>query len=787
MPTRETSVNHKRNLAAALGGWSARHRKTAVFGWLLFVALATVIGGAAGQRTLTNAQQGTGSSAQALQILDDAHVAQPASEMVLVHSASFTADAAQFHAAVQSTIAAVQGTKLTQNLTDPYRAGLISADKHSVLIEFDITGDPTTAADRVQPVLDAVAAVPAGHPGVAISEFGDASANRWFNKSLGNDFKHAEWTAVPLALGILLVAFGALLAAILPVLLALTAFVAAIGLLGLLSHLNPVDSSASSVMLLMGLAVGVDYCLFYLRREREERAAGRDKETALRIAAATSGHSVLISGLTVMVAMAGMFLSGMHIFEGFAMATILVVAIAMLGSVTVLPALLSMLGDRVELGRLPGARRRAAKRAQRAQGAQQAQGTGGGKLWNGTLGKVAAHPRATLLVSAGFLILLAGPAFGLHTAKLDVNQLVPQNTPIVQTYDQIVKEFPGGPAPAVVVVKATDIGGAAAQQAIATFQQAALRTGELGDPQHGEPIQVTVYRSAGVAKISVPLAGDGTDAASVHALSTLRDQVVPQTLDKLPGARVAVGGRLAFGTDFNDQLRHSIAPVFLFVLVVTFLLMLIAFRSAVIAATAIALNLLSVGAAYGVMTAIFQHGWGASLVHTQAPGAIESWLPLFVFVVLFGLSMDYHVFVVSRIKEAREGGMTTERAVMHGLRAAAGTVTSAAVIMVAVFGVFGTLSMQDFKQLGVGLAVAVALDATVIRILLLPAVMILLGERNWSRSLRRRPPGGEGLGQGQPQDGPAAGVVGGRHAAAVRFGDLGDDGEAEARAGAVAH
>ncbi len=545
-------------------------------------------------------------------------------------------------------------------------------------------------------------------------------------------------------------------------------------------------------MLLMGLAVGVDYCLFYLRREREERKAGRSREDALSVAAATSGRSVLVSGLTVMVAMAGMFLSGMHIFEGFAVATILVVAIAMLGSVTVLPALLSMLGDKVELGRLPGARRRAARRAQKvAAGTASENGTGGGRIWNGTLGKVTAHPKAAMLCSAGFLILLALPAFGLHTEKLTVDQQVPQNVPLVQTYQQINRDFPGGPAPADVVVKASDIGGPAARQAITAFQQAALRTGELGDPQHGEPIKVTVYKSANVAEIQVPLAGNGTDATSVHALNTLRTQVVPQTLGRLSGARVAVGGELAFGTDFNNQLHHSIAPVFEFVLVVTFLLMLVAFRSPVIAGTAILLNLLSVGAAYGVMTAIFQHGWGAGLVATHAPGAIESWLPLFVFVVLFGLSMDYHVFVVSRIKEARERGMTTERAVVHGLRSAAGTVTSAAVIMVAVFGVFGTLSMQDFKQLGVGLAVAVALDATVIRVLLLPAVMILLGERNWPRSLRRRVPVGGGdaeyaalgidtagdAGQVQPQDRATVGVVGGGHGAAMRFGDLGDDGQ----------
>ncbi len=753
----------RRNLAAALGGWSARHRKTAVFGWLLFVVLATVIGNAAGQKHLTDAQQGTGDSARVLQILDDAHITRAASEMVLVHSATQTADAAQFRATVHDVAAAVQGTKLVTNLRDPYAAGLISKDQHSALIEFDMIGDESAADDRVQPVLDAVAKVGAAHPGIAVNEFGDASAGHWFNNTLGKDFKRAELSAVPLALGILLVAFGALLAAILPVVLALTAFIAALGLLGMLSHLSPVDDSAGSVMLLMGLAVGIDYCLFYLRREREERAAGRDRESALAVAAATSGRSVLVSGLTVMVAMAGMFLSGMHIFEGFALATVLVVAIAMLGSVTVLPALLSMLGDKVEFGRLPGAKRRAARRARRA-------AAGGGFLWNATLAKVAKNPRAALFGSAGFLVLLAAPAFGMHTAKLTVDQQVPQSVPIVQTYQQISAAFPGGPSPATVVVKDADIQGPAAKAAIAAFEQAATRTGELGDP-HSNPIRVTVHQAAGVAQIDVPLAGDGANAASQHALNTLRTQVVPQTLGKLAGAQVAVGGELAFGLDFNHQLGHSIAPVFVFVLAVTFLLMLAAFRSPVIAATAIGLNLLSVGAAYGVMTAIFQHGWGAGLVATHAPGAIESWLPLFVFVVLFGLSMDYHVFVVSRIKEARERGMDTTRAVMHGLRSAAGAVTSAAVIMVAVFGIFGTLSMQDFKQLGVGLAVAVALDATVIRVLLLPAVMILLGERNWPRSLRRRVPLGSAVGAGQAgggwqpqaQDRPAAGVVGGGH------------------------
>ena len=713
---------HRRSPAAALGGWSAQHRKTAVFGWLLFVVLATIIGGAAGQKALTDAQQGVGSSAQALQILQNAGLSEPASEMVLVHSGAQTADAAGFRQAVDQVVDAVRGTGRTQNLQSPYSTGLISVDRHYALVEFDMAGDPTTAADRVQPVLDAVAKVAAANPALQISEVGDASGNQWVNQSLGKDFKRAEWTAVPLAFGILLVAFGALIAALLPVLLAVTAFIAALGLLDLISHVVPQDSSSNSVMLLMGLAVGVDYCLFYLRRERQERAAGRDPRQALGIAAQTSGHSVLVSGLTVMVAMAGMFLTGMHIFEGFALASILVVAIAMAGSVTVLPALLSMLGDRIDWGRRRAHRQRAPK-------------PDGGRVWNATMAKVLDHPKGFAALAAGFLIVLAIPALGLRTQSLDINQQLPSSAPLVQTYDQISAEFPASPAPGMIVVQTPDVADPAVTRAITEFKARAAADGALGSG----PVQITPYPAQHVIKILFPIAGHGRDAQSLAAIAKLRGDVLPHTLGAVPRTTAVVGGSLAFSDDFNDQLDHRILPVFLFVLGVTFLLMLIAFRSWVIAATAIVLNLLSVGAAYGVMVAVFQHGWGAGLVGTKPVGALESWIPLFVFVVLFGLSMDYHVFVVSRIREAYESGLSTKDAVGHGLRATAGTITSAAAIMVAVFGVFGTLSMQDFKQLGVGLAVAILLDATVIRVLLLPTVMTLLGERNWRRTSRQLP------------------------------------------------
>ncbi|MEV0405871.1 MMPL family transporter [Actinoallomurus sp. NPDC050550] len=690
----------KDNVAARLGGWSARHRKTAIFGWLLFVVAAVLIGGMAGQKQLTNAEQGTGDSGRAVRILEDAGIKSPATEMVLVHSAAPDG----FRAAIPDVTRAIRGSGRAATVREP----LISRDRRDALVQFDMAGDPKTAADRVAPVQAAVAQAGARHPEVRVEEFGDASGERWFNKTLGEDFSRAELTAVPLALGILLVAFAALLAAVMPVAIALTAFLAANGLLAVVSHAMHMDGSANSVMLLMGLAVGVDYCLFYLRREREERAAGRDRETALRIAAATSGRSVLVSGLTVMVAMAGMFLSGMLLFEGFAVATILVVLIAMIGSVTVLPALLSLLGDKVEFGRIPFLHRRRSTP----------------RLWNAVLRPVLARPGIAAALAAAFLLALAAPALGMHTEKLRMEQQLPKNAALIQTYHHINAAFPGGPDPALIVVKAPDVQAPRVRQAIRSLQDAARQSGEFG-----RPVRTQVHAAANVATISVPLAGNGSDATSRHALATLRQRLVPAAFGGVAEAHVT--GTLASSTDWNTQLRHSIVPVFVFVLSITFVLMLISFRSIPIAATAIVLNLLSVGAAYGVMVAMFQHGWGASLVGTHGVGAIESWLPLFVFVVLFGLSMDYHVFVVSRIREAHDRGTPTTQAVAQGIRATAGAVTSAAVIMVAVFAVFGTLSMQDFKQMGVGLSIAVLLDATIVRAVLLPAVMSLLGEANW--------------------------------------------------------
>jgi len=723
-----------RNLAAALGGWSTRHRLLAVLVWIALVAGSLGLGALTTQRTPTDAQQGAGESAQALQMLEDAGITTPAAELVLVRSTTVTVDDPTFRGTVAAARAALQASGVAGVPGDPYATGLLSRDRHSALVQLTLPGDPDTAGDRIQPILDAVRATAAGHPGFTVATMGDASIGHQIDQTLGRDLHRAEWTAVPLALGILLIVFGTLVAALLPVVLALTAFLAAAGLLALISQALPMDQSAGSIMLLIGLAVGVDYSLFYLRRERDERARGHDARSALLIAAQTSGRSVLVSGLTVMVAMAGLLLSGLRIFQGMAVATMLVVLIAMAGSVTVLPAVLSLLGDRVDAGRVPflGPRRHRPS----GRGATSPAGPAGtspeerqGRWWDLVLRVSLRRPWVTAGLTVTALLLIASPALHLHAQKLSLDQQFSPDTELVQTYRQIQHDFPGSPAPARVVLHAADVDGTAVTAAVSAFAQRAVADGAAARAP-----QVRTHAAAGIVEIDVPLPGSGDDAVSRAAVDRLRHDVVPATLGRLPATGTAVWGQLAFAMDWDDRLRTGTVLAVVFVLALSLIIMIVSFRSVVIAVTAVLLDLLSVGAAYGVMVGVFQDGWGTGHAGLFAAGAIEDWLPLFVFVVLFGLSMDYHVFVVSRIQEAYQSGLSTTDAVRHGIRATASTVTSAAVIMVAVFSVFAVLSMQDFQQLGLGLAAAVLVDATVIRALLLPAVMAILGERNWGRS-----------------------------------------------------
>ncbi len=560
--------------------------------------------------------------------------------------------------------------------------------------------------------MKATAAAQAANPDFTVEQVGDASVNKQVNDSIGKDFNRAFVTSLPITLVILLIAFGALVAASVPILLALTAVLATIGLVAVTSHFSPVDSSIKEVILLIGLAVGVDYSMFYLRREREERESGRSEEASLAAAAPTSGRAVLVSGLTVMIAMAGMYLGGASTFTSFATETIIVVAVAVVGSLSVLPALLAWLGDRVERGGVPIIKK-------------MRWNAGENGMWARILNPVLRRPLLSAIAATGLLIVLAVPAFGIHTAAPGTESL-PQNLSVVKTYNKVQKAFPGGPIPAVVVVSAADVTSPEVTGAVSD-----LRKQAAANPLFKQPVTTDINPDRTVKEVDIPLAGDGSDAKSSAALAQLRDHLVPATIERVPGATANVGGFTAESKDFNDTMKSHLPLVFAFVLTAAFLLLLVTFRSIVIPIKAIVLNLLSVGAAYGVLVWIFQNGHLESLLGFKSNGAIVPWMPIFLFVVLFGLSMDYHVFILTRIREAFDRGRPTEEAVTHGIKTTAGVVTSAAIVMISEFAIFATLSLLIFKQLGVGLAVAVLIDATIIRGVLLPATMKLLGDWNW--------------------------------------------------------
>src|SRR5580693_7656846 len=706
-----------------VAGWSVRHRKTAVFGWLLLVVAAVVIGQRLGTQNLNSYDPGQAGRAE--RVLAQPVVQQPDSESVLVQgrSASQTyGHDPQLRAAVRQVVAALRSVPASAaDVQSPLsRPGLVSG--RSALVTFNVAGAPGNDDQAVVPAMNAVAAVAAHHPGLKIEEAGDASLDRATGSITSQDFRKAEVTSIPVSLVLLLVVFGALIAAGIPLLLAGTAVISAISLLAIPSHWLPIDSTTSSIVLLVGMAVGIDYSLFYLRRTREERAAGHDTTEALRIAAGTSGRAIVVSGLTVMIALAGLFLTGIDVFSGVAVGTIVVVGVAVLGSLTFLPGILSMLGKWTDRGRIPflGKRRTAA---------------GDSRFWGLLARAVVRRPLAWGGVATAVLLVLAIPVLSLHLEDPGIHDL-PSSVPVVRALVDISDAFPGGPEPAEVVVTGSDLGGKAVSAAVAALHgQVAATHGAIR-----EPITTAIFGNDQVLVVSVPLAGGGTDATSNAALATLRGQALPATLGQVPGISYSVTGLTAGNHDFDAQLSKTIPWVFAFVLGLAFLLLMTTFRSVYIPALSIGLNLLSVGAAYGLMVLIFQDGHLEKLLGFSAYGGITPWLPLFMFVLLFGLSMDYHVFILSRIRELWLGGASAKDAVTGGIARSAGVVTSAAEIMVAVFSIFATLSIIEFKIFGVGMALAVLIDATVVRGVLLPAGLALLGDRAWGWRSRRPAP-----------------------------------------------
>jgi uncharacterized membrane protein YdfJ with MMPL/SSD domain len=659
---------------------------------------------ATGTKTLQNGA--VGESARGYELMDANNLWPPPREIAYLHSATLTTAAPAFRAAVADVVKRL-GTQQVQIATPSQDRQLVSSDAHSALVVASLTGG---SADQVRSTI--LAAAPA-HPGVTIEETGDITASDARDRSTKNDLQRAEILSVPVTLFVLLFAFGAVVAASVPVLLALTAVAAAFGLLGPISQAIPIDDSVRTVLVLIGMAVGVDYALFYVMRSREERRRGRSPHEALDRTIRTSGRTVILSGTTVIIAMAAMFLIGTKVFNSLAAATISVVACAVAGSVTVLPGVLRLLGDRIDRGRIPLLPHLRTDQTH-------------SRFWTAVIDRVLKRPVLSCVLSAGLLVALAVPAFGLKIAKPGDNTLSPQNIPELRALADIRRDFPGASENAKIVATVPPGQAAALRTQGRRLQQLALARG-VGQA----PVLATANDDGTAAALLLPLAGSGNNNTSRRAILTLRNDLIPQTIGAIPGSTTAVTGDVAEDVDFTRQLKHGLPFVLVFVLLLAFVLLLVAFRSIVVPLKAIVLNLLSVGASYGVLVLVFQHHWAEPLLGFTSNGAIISWLPLFLFVVLFGLSMDYHVFILSRVREGVDSGLTSDDAVRYGITATAGVVTSAALVMFAVFSIFGSLSSLDVKQAGVGLAAAVLIDATIVRAVLLPASMKLLGEWNW--------------------------------------------------------
>ncbi|GID69361.1 membrane protein [Actinoplanes cyaneus] len=658
--------------------------------WIAFVAACLAIGSAVPARTATSVESTVGQAAQAERMLRAAGLADPASENILITARSGRLDVN----AAQAAAAAVNSR--LSNLPEVAQIGIpVTAEgKDAVLLPVVLRGDPDTAVDRIAAVHAATDTVAAQFPALRVAQTGNASLTEGLAEQSTKDLDAAGAVSLPLTLVILLVVFGALLAAGVPLLLGLSAVAAAFGLSSLMSHLLPSTGTTSAMILLMGMAVGVDYSLFYVKRYRDERARSHEHLDAVRIAVQTSGHSVLVSGIAVIVAMLGLFFVQDVTFSSLAASSVMVVTVAMLGSLTVLPALLAGLGRVLDRPRVPVLWRLATR-------------TREPRLWPFLLRPSLRRPSWTLAAAVLGMLALTVPALSMTLSQPDIDAL-PRAVPEVATLRELTKAFPDEQARHKVVVTAP------ATQADQVEQRLRTLRGDVGG---------TSLRASSDRRVHELILDTDADAESAQAhdqVESLRERL-PETLRGID-ATWAVGGDTASSMDYTANLDRALPWVVGFVILATAMIIVVAFRSLVLALVTAVSNLLSVGAAFGVITLVFQHIGG---------GKIVSFVPLFAFAVLSGLSMDYHVFVLTRIRELVTEGLPTRQAVARGITESAGTVTSAAAVMVAVFSVFILGNGIEFQQLGVGLSSAVLIDALVIRALVLPAALTMLGPRTW--------------------------------------------------------
>ena len=731
--------------------WSARHRSLVAILWLAgtigLLALSLAVGGIDASEPNEDPNERQLEASLAYDVFNAGGENDPFEQfLVVIDGGPGAASDPAFRAVVGDVVTKLRAangrlegvaTPTFEQVINPFeappQAGLISSDGTTVRIVGRVPGDDAQVRallEPIPPIIEGVRSSLAERRLHVISgTFINDDINELINTSLDDSLK----LTIPLTFLILVIAFGAIAASVVPLVLAVTSLIAAFGILGIYSQIvGPVSPNATQLIVLIGLAVAVDYSLFMITRFRVERRNGRSRDRAIEISSSTAGRAVFFSGLAVMISLAGLVTLGVSLFTSMAIGTISVVLVSVIGSLTFLPATLAILGDRVNLGRpstwvprlaaaLPvTALRRWGWNAiawlNRRAGRQEGSG-----FWGRLVTAVMARPIPLTILSAALLLAIASPVLHLRTGIADITAF-PETIDGVAGIKLLDEKWPEGTELKlrVVVTEADDPATQAAIDRLLALELEGLRVSD-----------VTPSRDGQAAMVSFTMAGGQNDEVNRDLVRHVRLEVNPSVFGDLANVETYVTGDAAFSVDVTKVYADGIPTIFAFVLGLSFLLMLVAFHSIVIPIKAILLNLLSTAAAYGVLVLVFQDGWLADVLGITPAGVIESWVPLFIFTILFGLSMDYHLFILTRIKEARDRGLESRAAVAKGISVTSGVITSAASIMVVVFAVFVTLKFVFIQELGLGLAVAVFIDATLIRSVLLPASMTLLGDWNW--------------------------------------------------------
>ncbi len=717
---------------------SARRPWLVVTAWVLLLVLAVVVQVIRPANTTTDAGLLNDPESQRGWALLEEHGIREerhGSETIIVQSATMTIDDPAFQATVQRATDAFRAdTDVVASVVNTYElraqdpeaaANLVSADRRTTIIPVTLVGSLEDAVAHGPDVLALLHTQQDAAPDFTILTVGDGSLNEEVNTLAEKDIARGESIGASVALLILIVLFGALVAAFVPLILAFLSIGIAFGLAAIISQFNELSFVANSIIPMIGLAVGIDYALFVVERYREERRRGAAKHDAIEIAGSTASRAVLFSGMTVGLALAGLFIAPTNDYRSISIGAIVVVAVAVLATLTLIPAIISLLGDRLDWPR-----RRTYNAETAARQAAWDRETIHSGFW-GTISRVVmGKPIISLGVAVGFLLLCATPALDLNEG-FNFASALPDELESKAAFDILDAEFSAGLISPVEIVVEAPLDDPGTEGAIATIiQRLDEATTADGGPLYG-PAATTRSADNEIALITVPMNLDPDTEAATDAIRHLRDEIIPPIAASLPAGQILTTGLSANNADFLEVLDTYTPIVFLFVLGLSFVLLVVVFRSLVVAAKAIAMNLLSVGAAYGLIVWVFQEGNLTGLFGFQQTDVIEAGLPLFMFAMLFGLSMDYHVFLLSRIREHYDRSHNNTESVAVGLQRTAKIITGAALIMVAVFGGFASASLVFVQQLGFGLGVAILLDATIVRSILVPSAMALLGDRNW--------------------------------------------------------